>query len=448
MYPGDTLLILPGVYGTTLASVRDGSAAAPINIRAADPWSVTIQPPSGSAVYIGHHYHTVEGLVVTGAGTGLQMGPYKQTAGSVNGLIVRHNEVTGNGIGIKFTNVVSATAAHNVVWNNGKDGIAHIWGPDNNSATAICPAGTGATIFNNLVYGNGSSLSGEYGITVGCGDSNKVVNNTLYNNRNGGIWLGTSADNPLTGTVVANNIVVGSPVGIKEPAGSNYTGQVTLDFNDVFGNTQSYALGPLTKAGPGSISAAPGFVDAANGDFRLGRIATGQLFDSPCIDRGSDTANAVGLGNLTAFSDKYPDAGRVDLGYHGTLLYPSQGTATISQASLTFGQGGTVGFVLSGTLQPGGGSDGMNPGADYAEVIFGDLNFSLWAGLQAGQVFSSNGGAVSATLVKLGDGSVSFHVQATGLSLSTVKFPTSVSLRVGDDVGSTSVLLQGTLQVQ
>ena len=51
----------------------------------------------------------------------------------------------------------------------------------------------------------------------------------------------------------------------------------------MFGNTQGYALGPVTKAGPGSISAAPGFVDAANGDFRLGRIATGQLVDSPCI---------------------------------------------------------------------------------------------------------------------------------------------------------------------
>jgi hypothetical protein len=30
--PGDTLLILPGVYGIKLASVRDGSAAAPITM--------------------------------------------------------------------------------------------------------------------------------------------------------------------------------------------------------------------------------------------------------------------------------------------------------------------------------------------------------------------------------------------------------------------------------
>ena len=72
--PADTLLILPGLYTSKLESVRDGTAAAPINIRAADPGTVTIQPPSGSAVYIGHHHHTVEGLVVTGGSIGLQMG--------------------------------------------------------------------------------------------------------------------------------------------------------------------------------------------------------------------------------------------------------------------------------------------------------------------------------------------------------------------------------------
>ena len=144
--PADTLLILPGLYASKLESVHDGTAGAPINIRAANPGTVTIQPPSGSGVYIGHHYHTVEGLVVTGGSIGLQMGPYKQTSGSVTGLIVRHNEVTSNGVGIKFTSVVTATAAHNVVTNNGKEGIAHVWDPDN-SPTYLCPPGTGATLF-------------------------------------------------------------------------------------------------------------------------------------------------------------------------------------------------------------------------------------------------------------------------------------------------------------
>jgi parallel beta-helix repeat protein len=440
--PGDTLLILPGLYTAKLESVRDGLADAPISIRAADPGTVTIQPPSGSAVYIGHHYHTIEGLVVTGAGTALQMGPYKQTSGAVNGLVARHNEVTGNGAGIKFTNAVTATAAHNVVWNNAKDGIAYTW-----ASQTSCPAGSGATIFNNLVYANGGNLSGEYGITVGCGDGNKVINNTVYANQNGGIRLGVAGDVPVTGTVV-NNIVVGSPIGIKEPAGSNYTGQVTLDFNDVYGNGQNYALGPATKVGPSAISTAPGFVDAAGGDFRLGRVATGQPVDSPCIDKGSDTADGVGLGSLTAFADKYPDAGRVDLGYHGTLLYPSQGTMAIHQAVLTLDPSG-AGLVFSANLKPGAGSDGINPGNDFAQVTFGELTLSLWTAGTAQQgsqwIFTGNG--VNGVLDKLPDGSVDVAVRATGLSLATLKFPTAIGVRVGDDYASASGLLVGTLQV-
>jgi parallel beta-helix repeat protein len=431
--PGDTVAALPGVYAVTVQSVRDGTPAQPITITAAQPGTVTIHPPSGSGMYIGHHYHVVQGLVITGANTGLQMGPYKGTSGQVNGLAALNNVVYGNGPGIKFTNVTTASAMHNVVYGNTKDGIAYTW-----ANQSSCPAGSGATIFNNLVYGNGSNLSGEYGITVGCGDSNQVINNTLYGNLNGGIRLGVSGSVPVLGSVL-NNIVVGSPVGFKEPAGDGYTGQVTLDFNDAYANTQNYGLGPLTKAGPGSISVTPGFVDATGGDFRLGRLATGQPADSGVIDKGSDTASAVGLGGRTAFTDKYPDVVRVDLGYHGTALYPSQGPMTVSQAALTFDQIGGVGFTFSGNLKPGAGSDGMNPGVDYAEVTFGDLDLLLWtAGYQ-------QQGAVSATLQKQADGGVDFTIQATGLSLSSVKFPTSVGLRIGDDFGSATVLLTGSL---
>ena len=194
-----------------------------------------------------------------------------------------------------------------------------------------------------------------------------------------------------------------------------------------------------TNAGDTLMIVLPGFVDPANGDFRLGRIVTGQGVDSACIDKGSDSADAVGLGSLTAFTDKFPDAGRVDLGYHGTLRYPSEGIVTVSQATLTLSQDG-AGLTFSANLKPGEGGDGLNPVDDFVQVTFGDLNVFHWTGGPA-----QNGSQW--TLQKLADGSVNIAVQVTGLSPATLKFPTSVTVRIGDDYAPASVLLVGVLQV-
>ena len=364
---GETVVILPGLYAVNVDSVRDGTVSAPITIRAMDPGTVTIQPPGGSALYIAHHYHTVEGLTVTGAGTALQMGPYKNTGAEVVGLVARENHVYGNGIGLKFTNVRDGTAMHSVIHGNRKDGILY--------------SGSSATIFNNLVYANGSDLTGENGITFASGNNHQITNNTVYGNYNGGIRLGTSTSAPVFSTVL-NNIVVQNQVGIREPAGSGYTGKTILNYNDVYNNSGgNYVLSKGSGSAPGSnsISLDPVFVAPTTADFRLGRKATGQAANSPAIDRGSDTAANLNLGGRTAFTDKYPDVGQVDLGYHETLIRSSQGTLTLDEMTLTFDPSGDS-FMLSGNLRPGEGSDGMELGLEYVEVELGGLLLFFPAG--------------------------------------------------------------------
>jgi hypothetical protein len=98
-------------------------------------------------------------------------------------------------------------------------------------------------------------------------------------------------------------------------------------------------------------------------------VITGRPPDSVVIDKGSDLAAAVGFGARTAVTDKYPDTGRVDLRDHGTLLYPSQATMIIGDAALTIGSAAITTATVSVTLQHGLGSDGLNPGLDYAEVV-------------------------------------------------------------------------------
>ncbi|MBI3303116.1 MAG: right-handed parallel beta-helix repeat-containing protein, partial [Deltaproteobacteria bacterium] len=176
---GETVIVLPGSYNEHVQSRRDGISNAPITIKAAEPGTVTITPPSGfPGIYIGHHYHVVEGLIVIGSTKdGIQMGPYG-TAGNppVNGPVARNNIVCNNNLtGIKFSNAVNGTAAHNVVCRNAKDGIWY--------------SGNGANIFNNLVYGNGTSRTGDYGITLYSGSGHQVTNNTVYSNLNGGVRL-------------------------------------------------------------------------------------------------------------------------------------------------------------------------------------------------------------------------------------------------------------------
>lgn len=435
---GETVAILPGIYAVNVESKKDGTADAAITIRAKTPGTVTIQASSGSGLYLAHNYNVIDGINVTGGVTGIQMGPYKNTNGTVTGLVARNVLVSNpTGVGIKFTNTVDSGVSHSIVRDSGKEGISY--------------SGNGAMIFNNLIIGNGKNLTGEYAISLSSGSQHQIINNTVYNNKNGGVRIGTSNNAPVFSTVV-NNIIVQNPVGVREPSGSDYTGRATLDYNDVYNNTTNYSLssGSGTVKGPNSIAVAPAFIDPANNDFRLGRQATGQAADSPVINKGSDTAENLGLGGRTAFTDKSPDVDQVDLGYHGTPLNPTEGVATVNQATLTFTQSGQ-GFTLTANLRPGTDSDGIETGTEFIQVSFGGYQYLLPIGnfSHSGSTWIYNGGGSisAATIEKITDGSVNLTLQVSGLALqATVSTSMGIAVQVGDDFASSLVSFHGVLQ--
>ncbi|MBI3248610.1 MAG: right-handed parallel beta-helix repeat-containing protein [Deltaproteobacteria bacterium] len=436
---GETVLLQPGLYAESVESFRDGTADAPITIKAKVPGTATIQPPAGTVgFYIGHNYHLVDGVVVVGGVTALQMGPYKNTNGTVIGSFIRNTTVNNAvGIGIKFTNAVDGTVMHSTVSASGREGIYY--------------SGTGATLFNNLVVKNGRTLASAYGVTLVNGNRHQIINNTIYGNLNGGLRLGTSNNVPVFSTVL-NNIIVKSPIGVREPSGSDYTGRATLDYNIVYGNASNYELSnaKLTLPGPHSIMASPIFVDAVRGDFRLGRIDTGQIADSPAINAGSDTAENLGLAGRTTFTDKFPDVETIDLGYHPTLLYVTEGITTISQATLTFDQAGQS-FTFAANLKAGPGNDGIETGTEFVQVSFGgSAPYFLPAAnfVRSGSTWVYNGGNVAAaSLEELPDGSVNVTLQVTGLAFqATISTSMGIALQIGDDFGSALVNFRGTLQ--
>lgn len=435
---GDTIMLLGGTAESpvvcnesTIESKRDGAAGKPITIRAATPLAVMFDPPSGNGIVITHDYHTLTGIVVTGAANGIQLGPHDGGDGPVTGLALNNVWVYGNTVaGVKFSNAVGGVVKHSLVHNNGSHGILY--------------AGTGANITNNLVFRNGGG--GDYGITIQSGSGHALRNNTIANNVSGGLRLSVSGAVPVSVTAV-NNIITGSPVGIKEQG----AGVSTLNFNDVWGNTSNYQLTGSAQ-GANSISADPRYVDGPSDDYRLGRIASGQPANSPAIDAGSDTSANQNLSTRTAFIDKLPDSGTVDLGYHGTSIFPAEATLTVSSASISFNKGiNQDGFTLNGTLAPGVGSDGLGIGSDYVEVKIGVIVYPLLiTGFQetgpnqwsyAAPVGS--GQQATGTFLKNANGSVQFSIQVSGLTLSYMNPPISIGMTIGDDVGTAPNISMG-----
>jgi hypothetical protein len=64
--PGDTVTIRQGTYNGVIQTVRDGTAALPIRIRAAGSRGSVVVTAPGRVLRVDHPYHIVEGLVLDG----------------------------------------------------------------------------------------------------------------------------------------------------------------------------------------------------------------------------------------------------------------------------------------------------------------------------------------------------------------------------------------------
>ncbi|MDI6592011.1 MAG: right-handed parallel beta-helix repeat-containing protein, partial [Patescibacteria group bacterium] len=259
---------------------------------------------------------------------------------SSNQVKIKWNEVFSNGgIGILvFDNANNNEISNNIVYLNSDDGIqifdhaSSIKVIENksysNSGSGIVfkkNVTNGNLITSNLVYSNEKS-----GILL----SDKCVNNTLNNNTSYfnqvsgiSIELG-STNNELKDNIVAKN----AGAGIKVSGSPN----VKSSYSDVWGNSPDYEG---IKAGEGSISLDPLFVDPDGPDnilggnngkddsFHLSQIAAGQAENSPCVDAGSDDAEEIELDDqtmedLTTRTDNVTDSEIVDMGFHYSLESP------------------------------------------------------------------------------------------------------------------------------
>jgi parallel beta-helix repeat protein len=299
---GDTISVLgrteaqPVVCNeATIESKRDGTAADRITIQAVPPLSVIFDPPAGNGIVITHSYHLLNGLIVTGAVNGIQLGPHDDGDGPVNGLVVNGSRIYGNSVtGVKFANAIDSVIKHSIVNNNGSHGISY--------------SGSGANIFNNLIYRNGGD--GDYGVTILSGSGHKIRSNTLSGNVSGGLRLSTSGATPVSFIAGSIKIIANSPSASRSRPGTS-----TINYNDGWGTRRHYLL-TLSQFGP-IPSPRISVHRRAGDDYRIGRIATGQAANSAVIDAGSTraTPSILGADGIQRQGGRF---GRRRSGYHGT----------------------------------------------------------------------------------------------------------------------------------
>jgi parallel beta-helix repeat protein len=109
---------------------------------------------------------------------------------------------------------------------------------DSNVRGGIVVKGSDNLIANNIIWDNAAS---DPALEIANGDGNKIYHNTVYNSKNDGIEVSSSATN----TIVRNNIAFNSS---------------GTDIND---------LNPGSTTKSNNITSDPSFVDAANDDFHL-----------------------------------------------------------------------------------------------------------------------------------------------------------------------------------
>lgn len=356
---GDEVVVRAGTYSESLNISDGGSAAGNVILRAEEPGTVLLNPPSGSwnGISVNSNYVTIQGFEIAGAnGDGIE-------ASNVHHIEVLDNVIHDSGeSGIQFNWSEFILIEGNTTYSNAKDGWfsgisvyenRNISGDtttegyrtiirDNTSydnvtqsgqhtdgngiiiddfqstQTSGYPSYTYPTLVeNNLVYENGGK-----GIQVTWSDYVTVRGNTAWHNNqdllNTGTWRGEISNSQSSNNTFVNNIAVADPTinssntAIDNTSYGGYSNDNVIWANNLtFDGTAGYAS-VRTDGGNAMPSAAdgnllgvdPGFIGAP-GDFHL-------AIGSAAIDAGTSDygvastdldggARVVGIIDIGAF---------------------------------------------------------------------------------------------------------------------------------------------------
>jgi len=199
---------------------------------------------------------------------------------------------------------------------------------------------------NNLITGNRVDIQG--GGIYCMGASPVLIGNTISENSalisGGGVCCGAISFPAITNTIIWNN---DAPTGPEMWIGTSaHPSTAAIRYSDLEGGPASVYVDPgcTLDFGADMLDIDPVFVTGPSGPYYLSQIAAGQATDSPCSDRGNNTAFNLNMNTCWTRTDEVPDSGMVDLGFHyGPFTHPS---LTVDIYQIPESTGGTANFPL------------------------------------------------------------------------------------------------------
>jgi parallel beta-helix repeat protein len=253
---GETVVVDPGTYHENIR-LRPG-----VNVVGAGQTATILQGLGNSNVVTALNVTDarMEGFKILGSGTDPSLAGVVITGGSVE---FSRNWIYGNINGMRIQGNSSAIVRNNLFERNGSSSDPVL------NYGLICLSST-PLIANNVIFNTrGAGMYFAWADSTGA----QVINNTVANNSDYGIWCYSGAN-----VTIKNNIVARNNTGISASAGA----APIISFNDVFGNTwlnYNPQTGGVAAPGPGDISVDPLFDTASVPPYHLS-------FASPCINAG------------------------------------------------------------------------------------------------------------------------------------------------------------------
>lgn len=341
---GDTILVEPGTYNENLV-LKSG-----VDILGAGFETTIIKGGHLSNVISASNVDNAvfDGFAITDSRQDSGYAGIRISGGS---LAISNNLVTNNISGIRITGGSSAIIRNNIITINGISGGTLDYGIISLNSTPL--------ITNNIV-----SRTNGTGIYIGWLDSlgTQIVNNTIVDNDDDGIWCYKSAP------TIKNNIIVDNSFGIA--ASHDPLAVPKISYNDVWNNSDNYnsQSGGVSAPGTGDISLDPLLIPPASNFIRGYYLNE----ESPCIDSGDP--NPI-------YNDI--DGSRNDMGAYGGMDgLPNPGFSSVESGFVFTTVGKIPVSEISQTTGNQGGLANVSPEAatdlhiyPYADAPFGG---KLW----------------------------------------------------------------------